>query len=120
MKKWNSEFLDQMKSLAVDEGLIFLHEEASPDKAERFAVYHDRTCLCASEDLQVVEFYLFGFRDGRTSPTKDSSIALSIIRNAVADIETAQKKMDEAENRVEQARRGICSALQHLAWIDQS
>ena len=64
--------LDSLKTLAVNQGLVVLDEGATLDKARRISLYYGRTCLCASENIQLIEHYLFGFRDGRTTPHPDA------------------------------------------------
>ena len=106
--------LDFIKTMAVSQGLIFLHEEATPHKAERFALYLNGTCLTASEDLGHVEHYIFGFRDGLMSPP-ENTLSYRMLENTLTDIDTLHNQITGVRELVFQIKRTAATALQHLS-----
>ncbi len=73
--------LDEIKTMAVEQGLIFVHNQATYQTAESFSLHHERTCVCASEHLGIIEHYIFGFRDGRTRPRPEAHVARERLRD---------------------------------------
>jgi len=57
--------LNEIKSLTVRLGLIFVHNKTGYASGRRYAIRNGRMCLCAHEDLACIEHYLWGYRDGR-------------------------------------------------------
>lgn len=100
--------LSEVKSLAVKMGLLFIHEASSPEwGAETFALYYGNTCLHKTSDLSTVEHYLWGYRDGRTTPTPEAHAALKALDSVGRSITGIAEDLDGLVDVLDKVREFV-------------
>jgi hypothetical protein len=94
--------LEHIRNMAVSMHLIVIYEAATPERGHVCSLYYGKTCLHRTSDLSTVEFYLYGYRDGRTVPHPDAHKAADALL--------------ELKHYAEDVRGGAQTALH---WIDK-
>lgn len=70
---------DQLRKQAVALGLTFAHAQATFETDQKYSLYYGATCLISSTDPGPIEFYMYGYRDGRTLPTDQAGKLLALV-----------------------------------------
>jgi len=100
------------KNLAVAHGLTLIHEKYTPERGERFTLYLGHTRLFGADTIAPIEYYLYGFRDGRTAPSQQAHEAMDYLTDSISGIEAIARavtshvsKLKEVEKYIEPATR---------------
>jgi len=94
-----NDVLEAIRVLACSMNLVVLYQEAIPERSHILSLYYGKTCLHRTSDLSTAEFYLYGFRDGRTTPSPEAHEAADGLLKLTNLVKSMKQ---EAESAIQQ------------------